>query len=142
MVQEQKPGEPSLDAGEPQHSVRLVHSVLTPDPCRPRSFLLHVPPPEPADDDDRDGTVLSARRSRSAAVAPPEEAPTAGEPSEKPLSSSEQSLEHPDEHQVGLDTDRSFVLYPVGKPAFHVCPTCGGALNMRSLQRIRTRRTG
>ena len=26
---------------------------------------------------------------------------------------------HPDERQVRLDTDRSFVLYPVGEPSFH-----------------------
>jgi hypothetical protein len=35
-------------------------------------------------------------------------------------SSSEQELEHPDERQVGLDTDRSFVLYPVGKAGVRV----------------------
>jgi len=96
--------------------------AFRPDTCLTRTFLLHVlRPPEPADDDDKDGTVLSAReprRSRSAAVAPSETSGTR-EPSEKALS--EQSLEHPDERQVGLDTDRSFVLYPVGKatiPAF------------------------
>ena len=27
---------------------------------------------------------------------------------------------HPDERQVRLDTDRSFVLYPVGEPFFHL----------------------
>lgn len=31
---------------------------------------------------------------------------------------------HPDEHQVQLDTDRSFVLYPVGKPShLYYAPT-------------------
>jgi hypothetical protein len=30
------------------------------------------------------------------------------------------SFTHPDEHQIGLDTDRSFVLYPVGKLALHM----------------------
>ena len=41
------------------------------------------------------------------------ETSSAGELPEKVLS--ERSLEHWDERQVGLDTDRSFVLYPVGK---------------------------
>jgi hypothetical protein len=96
----------------------------------------------PADDDDKDGTVLSAReprRSRSAAVALPE-ASSAGEPSEKALP--ERSLEHPDERQVGLDTDRSFVLYPVGKAGVPRLTSAGRVLNVRSLQRRRRRRTG
>ena len=104
------------------HPQRERSPTFRPDTYLTRTFLLHVLRPlEPADDDDKDGTVLSAReprRSRSAAVAPSETSGT-GEPSEKALS--EYSLEHPDERQVGLDTDRSFVLYPVGKaniPAF------------------------
>jgi len=32
---------------------------------------------------------------------------------------------HPDERQIGLDTDRSFVLYPVGKRA-RCGPVCHG----------------
>lgn len=28
----------------------------------------------------------------------------------------EDTAPHSDEHQIGLDTDRSFVLYPVGEP--------------------------
>jgi hypothetical protein len=85
-----------------------------------RSFLLHVPPPGPADDEDKDETVLSAReprQGRSAAVALPKKS-SMGEVSE--MLSSEQELEHPDERQVGLDTDRSFVLYPVGKAGVRV----------------------
>ena len=115
-----------------------------PDTHHARTFLLHVHPLEPADDDDKDGTVLSAReprRSRSAAVALPEpETSTAGEPSEKPLS--ERSLEHRDERQVGLDTDRSFVLYPVGKANIPRLTSAGQVLNVRSLQRRRRRRIG
>ena len=103
-------------------SQRERSPAFRPDTYLTRTFLLHVlRPPEPADDDDKDGTVLSAResrRSRSAAVARSETS-GAGEPSEKALP--ERSSEHPDERQVGLDTDRSFVLYPVGNatiPAF------------------------
>jgi hypothetical protein len=36
------------------------------------------------------------------------------------MSSSEQELESPDERQVGLDTDRRFVLYPVDKTGVRV----------------------
>ena len=89
-------------------------SAFQPDARLARSFLLHVPPPEPPDD-DKDGTILSAReprRSRPADVVPPEPS-SIGDLPEKSLS--ERSLGHPDERQVGLDTDRSFVLYPVGK---------------------------
>jgi len=113
-----------------------------PDTYHARTFLLHVRPLEPADDDDKDGTVLSAReprRSRATAVALPESS-SSGEPPEK--APSERSLEHRDERQVGLDTDRSFVLYPVGKAIIPRLTCTGQVLNVRSLQRKRRRRIG
>ena len=116
--------------------------AFRPDARLARSFLLHVPPPGPADDEDKDETVLSAReprRSRSAAVALTEPS-SAGELSEKPLE--ERSLEHPDERQVALDPHRSFVLYPVGKAGVPRITTSGEVLNVRALQRRRKRRTG
>jgi len=121
---------------------RARPSAFHPDARLARSFLLHVPPPEPADQEDKDETILSAReprRSRPAAVAPAELSST-GDLLEKSLS--ERSLEHPDERQVGLDTDRSFVLYPVGKAGIPHLTTAGEVLNVRSLQRRRRRKTG
>ncbi len=43
---------------------------------------------------------------------------TEGVSDDEQLSEGKISEEHADERQIGLDTDRSFVLYPVGEPHF------------------------
>lgn len=80
--------------------VRL-HYVYRCEYCvtRSRPKLLHVEPEE--------------LKNRALAT---EGVPDDEEPQEN--DTTEEVVPHADERQIGLDTDRSFVLYPVGEPHF------------------------
>lgn len=78
-----------------------------------RPFLLHVQDTSlAAQPDSPEGQVRSIRRRRHRMKQPnvPREHENADD--EKRTSS---SAAHPDERQIKLDTDRSFVIYPVGE---------------------------
>lgn len=64
-------------------------------PCKNREFLLNAKPRRPTSTKSKEEYQEEAKQDST-------------------NSSDEDLNPHPDERQVGLDTDRSFVVYPVG----------------------------
>ena len=83
-----------------------------------RPFLLHVGNASNTSQDDHETRSMDSplrRRRRKRSPSPTYEEKS-GSNSEKRDSCLIDAEPHPDEHQIKLDTDRSFVLYSVGEP--------------------------
>jgi hypothetical protein len=93
-----------------------------------RPFLLGVPvePHESVTNfaEREDLSQMLRRRQRPAAQASSPSSTKDDNVGETDVHVSDSStIAHPDEHQIKLDTDRSFVLYPVGKRELLICCT-------------------
>lgn len=88
-----------------------------------RPFLLHANAGESStttiESNEPTRSKLRKRRRSKHANDLKEKEASDGEPSQR--HHTESTEKHVDEHQIKLDTDRSFVLYPVGEPVLLMC---------------------
>ena len=91
--------------------------------CAFRPFLLHVEHEDNFVKSEDEMDSLSKpmrRRRRRRSLSVPSKQELSSSDSEKESSHSSSTESHPDEHQIKLDTDRSFVLYGVGELLHYV----------------------